>query len=124
MPVLDSGRDALAGDTARTFLESCSSTPATEQNLALVAHAASLLRIALEDETVTPLCDFFSKPREWCANVSDILAAAQQVVVDAILASETSASAIAQSMRRIAELARQALSIEALEMRPMPALVG
>lgn len=124
MPVLDSGTDALAGDTARTFLESCSSTPATEQNLALVAHAASLLRTALEDETVTPLRDFFTKAREWCANVGDILAAAQQVVVDAVLASENSAAAVAQSMRRIAEIARQALSIETHETRPMPALVG
>lgn len=126
MPVFASGTDALAGDTARSFLESCSSTPATPQNLALVAHAASLLRTALEDETVAPLRDFFARAREWCTNLSDILAAAQHVVVDTVLASESSAVAVAQSMRRIAEIARQALTIDVLDGRthPMPSLVG
>lgn len=126
MPAFALGTESLAGDTARSFLESCSSTPATAQNLALVATAASLLRDALEDETVTPLHEFFTKAREWCANLSDILAAAQQVVVDTVLATESSAAAVAQSMRRLAEIAREALAIDGFDARPhsVPSLAG
>jgi len=73
-------------DTASIFLESCTSTAATPDNLELVASAASCLRGALNAGDHAPLRELLRVAREWQANVSDVLGAAVQVVADGLIA--------------------------------------
>ena len=98
-------------DPGRLFLESCTSTPATPENLRMVQIAASLLGLALEDESDTQLADYCANASERSDAMHDIVASAGQVILDRLIASGASATTLEQCMSRVAGITRTALPI-------------
>ncbi len=97
-------------DNASVFLESCSATPATDGNLSLVHSAASYMRLALECDNVKPLADFVGNALQLGHNLSDVLAAAGQLVIDSL--GDVPVSLLEKWMRRIANLQRDVLPLD------------
>ncbi len=92
------------------FLESCSATPATETNLSLVHSAASFMRLALESDNVKPLSDFVGSALQLGHNLSDVLAAAGQLVIDSL--GDVPLSLLEKWIHRIARLQRDVLPLD------------
>ncbi|GAC1410628.1 MAG: hypothetical protein NVSMB64_19860 [Candidatus Velthaea sp.] len=107
-PVIPSAEEYHIG---RIFLESCTSTPATPAHLRMVDVAASLLRLALENEDDTQLVEYCATARERTESLHDIVATAAQVVLDRLIASGASAANVECYMSRVARITRTALPI-------------
>ncbi len=97
-------------DPGRVFLESCSSTPATAGTLSLVRSAASMMRLALESDNVKPLSDFVGSALGLGHNLSDVLAAAGQLVIDSL--GDVPVSLLETWMHRIAKLQRDVFPLD------------
>ncbi len=99
-----------SADPGRVFLESCSVTPATAGNLSLVHSAASMMRLALENDNLKPLSDFVGNALQLGHNLSDVLAAAGQLVIDSL--GDVPVSLLEKWTRRIAKLQRDVLPLD------------
>jgi len=102
-----------AVDDGRLFLESCSATPVTESTLSLVHSAASMMRTALESDNSKPLSDFVGSVLKLGYEISDVLAAAGQLVIDSL--GDVPVSMLEKWMRRIAKLQRDVLPLDGFE---------
>ncbi|GAC1541997.1 MAG: hypothetical protein NVS2B17_20030 [Candidatus Velthaea sp.] len=98
-------------DPGRLFLESCTATPATSENLRMVQIAASLLGLALDDDADTQLVDYCANASERTDALHDIVASASQVVLDRLIASGASAASVERCMSRVAGITRAALPL-------------
>ncbi|BDE07324.1 hypothetical protein WPS_26000 [Vulcanimicrobium alpinum] len=73
---------ARGGGIARDFLRSCSSTPASAANVALVQSLSALLARSLAAGESAALRATLSRARERRADADDLIAAAVQCVMD------------------------------------------
>lgn len=102
------GRDE--SDRARTYLEACTSTAPTEQNLALVNAFADLLRGVLDGDDASALRDLVEMARQWNGEAHDLLAAAQFVVTEQLF--ETPSSELQSKIRDVAAIVRCARPLD------------
>jgi hypothetical protein len=97
-------------DSGRLFLDSCSATPATDRTTSLVHSAASYMRLALENDNVKPLSDFVGNALQLGHDLSDVLAAAGQLVIDSL--GDVPLSLLEKWIHRIANLQRDVLPLD------------
>lgn len=69
-------------DKTRLFIESSTAMPASPENLSLVRSATTLVRRVLNGADIAPLRQFVRDAGSSCADISDVIAAAGQTVVD------------------------------------------
>lgn len=96
--------DGYPVDQTRLFIQSCTSMPATAENLNLVRSAAKLVRGVLEGADIKPLRDLIHRADAWCNDVDDVLAAAGQAVLDEMHG--VSRACLNDAVRRIAQIER------------------
>lgn len=96
-------------DIGRLFLESCTGTPASPENLRMADVAASLLCVALDDPADMGFAEFCATMAKRTDVLHDIVATANQIAIDRLIASGASVVAIEACMSRAAALTRAAL---------------
>jgi hypothetical protein len=104
-------------DKTRLFVNSCTSMAPTPENMSLVRSATSLVRSVLDGADIKPLRDLLTRAEEWCADVDDVLAAAGQAVIDEM--HDLSRVSLHDTVRRIAQIERDALSVRGPALRPV-----
>jgi hypothetical protein len=107
---LAAGRASERSDNAWLFLESCSATPTTDANLALVRSTAAMMRLALENDNLKPLSDFVAGSLGLGSDLADVLAAAGQLVIDGL--GDVPVMLLELWMRRIAKLQRDVFPLD------------
>jgi hypothetical protein len=107
---LAADRASRHSDSAALFLESCSATPASDDNVSLVRAAASYMRLALESDNLEPLNAFVGSFLGLGHALADVLAAAGQLVIESL--GDIPLSLLEKWMRRIANLQRDVFPLD------------
>lgn len=103
-------------DSVVLFVESCTSMAPTKENLSLIRSTASCMRTALEANDINPLRELIAKAKEWCDDLSDVLAAAGHYLIETL--GDLPVSALHRAVERVAEIERTVLcSLEAFGAR-------
>ncbi len=95
-------------DKTALFVQTCTSTTPTVENMRLVRSATSLVRSVLHGADIAPLRDFIQRAEKRCGDVADVLAAAGQTVVDEL--DVVSRAGFHDAVRRVAQIERDALA--------------
>jgi hypothetical protein len=107
--------ETLKRDSVVLFVESCTSMAPTSENVSLITSTASLMRVALERNDITPLRDLVAKAKEWCENISDVLAAAGQYLIETL--GELPLGSLHHVIERVAEIERAVLPDDVFAVR-------
>jgi hypothetical protein len=97
-----------ARDSVVLFVESCTSMAPTKENLSLIKSTASCMRTALEANDIKPLRELIAKAKEWCGDLSDVLAAASHYLIETL--GDLPVPALHRAVERVAEIERAVLS--------------
>ncbi len=100
--------EAPAVDNVSLFLQTCTSMPATPENVRCVRNAAAVVRSAVESGDVAPLRRLLRQSSVRRAGAADVLAAAGDALIDEI--GPSSRYALHDLVRRIADVERAAIA--------------
>ncbi len=90
---------------ADPFLTACTSTAPTRDNVAHVRSLASLLRLALDAGDLNPLQQYVAALRDRCADLADLIAAAQYEVTETLM--QLPVRKLHDAVRHLANIVRQ-----------------
>jgi hypothetical protein len=108
--------ESLERDSVALFVESCTSMAPTTETVSLIKSTASLMRVALEANDMNPLRDLIAKAKEWCQDISDVLAAAGHYLIESL--GDLPIVHLHTVIERVAEIERAVLPAEVFEFRP------
>lgn len=87
----------------------------TSENVTLIKSTASLMRVALEKDDINPLRELIAKAKEWCHEISDVLAAAGHYLIETL--GELPLTNLHTVIEKVAEIERAVLPAEVFEFR-------